>query len=204
MAEKTLTKEGRAAKTVTIYEALCKFQAKLPTVEKKRQSYQFKYADLTDIWDAIRKPLTDNGLSVIQLIDTDDSGNTYVITKLCHVSGECIESRTMVAFTAKKPQELGALFTYNRRYALSAMLGIVSDEDVDSPKNSNVKYEEQPYSEPVISKEQLVELETLINGFSDIRDAMVKGYGRLANIKAKDFNNVCKVVKKRIEDKTKE
>jgi len=50
-------------------KALAKAQASIKGAVKDSQNPFFKssYADLESVWDACRKPLTDNGLSVVQI-----------------------------------------------------------------------------------------------------------------------------------------
>lgn len=188
-----------------IYEALCKFQAVMPAVEKTRQGYNFIYCDLADIWLAIRKPLTDNGLSVMQLIQSDDNGNNYMVTRLCHTSGESIESKTLMVFQAKKLTEVGSAYSYYRKYSLSAILGIVSDQDVDAKVEKQEQIYEKKEVQKVqkiqnVSKEQLTIIEELINGHSSIRARMTKAYGSLDKIKADNFSTVITAIKKLIAD----
>jgi hypothetical protein len=49
--------------------ALAKFQANCPTIEKKKDNpfFKSKYAALDDIINAIRKPLSNVGLSFVQI-----------------------------------------------------------------------------------------------------------------------------------------
>ena len=185
-------------KKENIYVALCKMQAELTAIEKKRSGYNFKYADLSDIWTMIRKPLSSNGFSLVQLVQSEE-GSTYIITKLMHISGECIESKTLMEFTTKKIQDVGSAITYYRRYALSSMLAIVSDQDVDSLTKQEDAYQKvQPVK---ISAEQLQDIETLINGHEDIRQRMLKAYGSLNNISVKNYNEVIRTIQKLITDK---
>lgn len=180
-------------------KAFCKAQASFKTVEKRRQGYNFVYADLSDIWDMIRKPLADNGLSIIQCIDCIE-GRNHVVTCLLHTSGQYVEAKTLVEFTAKKFQDVGTALTYYRRYALSAMLGIVSDQDVDDKlEKQNEIYEE---TKNVVSPKQLDTIEGLINGHDDIRQRMLKTYGgELKNIPAEHYKTVVSAIKKIIADK---
>ena len=183
-----------------IYVSLCKLQSQFTTVEKKRKGYQFMYADLADIWAVIRKPLADNGFSLVQLVETIE-GRNYIITKLFHVSGECIESKTLIEFTAKKFQEVGSSITYYRRYALSAMLGIVSDQDVDDTPQSVDIYEKTAL--PTISGEQVKIIEALINGHENIRRRIVGEYKSIGNILVSDYTKVINAINKLIADKEK-
>lgn len=202
-----MTTKHKTPDTMSIYESLCKFQSQLTTVEKNRQGYNFKYADLTDIWDMMREPLANNGFSIVQLVQSEDNA-TYIITKLIHVSGECIESKTLMNFSAKKFQDVGTAITYYRRYALSAMIGIVSDDDVDAKQHEGDKdvYEPQKPLPPkirYIDANQLKIIETLINGHEDIRSKMLGVYTSLNEIPADAFDNVIKSINVHLKDKEK-
>jgi hypothetical protein len=199
-----MTKQEKSVNEKTndsIYVALYKMQGSLTAVKKERQGYNFRYADLSDIWKVIRKPLSDNGLSLIQLVHSEE-GRNYIITRLYHVSGEMIESKTLIEFTATKFQEVGTALTYYRRYALSAMLGIVSDDDVDDNLENGKKiYEKQ--KDPTISTQQLKVIEDLINGHEDIRLRINKSFGNTKNIPLPEYTKVVKTIKQLIEDKEK-
>ena len=60
-----------------------------------------------------------------------------VETVLLHESGECV--RTTLALPARDvtAQALGSLITYLRRYALSALTGVVGDQDDDDAEASD-------------------------------------------------------------------
>lgn len=100
--------------------------------------FRSKYADLASVWEVARKPLADNGLSVIQLPSAE--GNiVHLQTILLHSSGQFISSiLTMVAKDAS-PQAIGSCLTYERRYALSSIVGIASEIDDDGNGATIVK-----------------------------------------------------------------
>lgn len=89
-----------------------------------------KYADLAAIIEAVRKPLTNNGLSFVQLTEGSDTGVT-VTTRLLHVSGESVSSSLWLPVAQKTPQAYGSALTYAKRYSLSALVGIAADVDDD-------------------------------------------------------------------------
>lgn len=111
------------------------YTAKVET--RKGGSYSFNYADLAAYLDVCRKPLTENGLAVVQ--SPTALGNVVTVTTmLCHASGQFIESDPFPLTVAFKepgevatPQEIGSAVTYARRYALSAILGMASEADDD-------------------------------------------------------------------------
>lgn len=90
--------------------------------------FRSKYADLASVIDAIRKPLSDNGLSFVQSTYMAD-GMPGVKTLLLHTSGQWISSSCVIKPSKMDPQGMGSALTYARRYALSAIVGIAQDDD---------------------------------------------------------------------------
>ena len=89
---------------------------------------ELKYADLAAVMDVIREPLAKNGLAFTQFPITDANGVT-VLTRLMHESGEYLEASLWLPVPLKTPQGYGSSITYARRYGLSAMLGVASEDD---------------------------------------------------------------------------
>jgi hypothetical protein len=110
--------------------ALSKAQASITGALKDSANpfFKSKYADLASCWDACRKPLTDNGLAVIQTIEAGE-GRAVLVTTLCHASGEWIKSYCPILTKDDSPQALGSAITYSRRYALAAMCGLAQIDD---------------------------------------------------------------------------
>lgn len=114
--------------------ALAKAQAIIKNAPKdntaKAGAYSYNYATLAGTWEACRKALTDNGLSVAQPVETDGPA-VRVTTILLHASGQWIsETLTMVAKDSM-PQSIGSAITYGRRYGFGAMVGVATEEDDD-------------------------------------------------------------------------
>ena len=120
--------------------ALCNMQKidLLAIQDSDNPFHNAKYADLASVWAAIRKPLTDNGLAVIQTTEPYPGGIT-VVTTLVHVSGETFTSRLSCEVPEPRPdknghikpsiQGLGSTITYLRRYSLAAMVGVAPIDD---------------------------------------------------------------------------
>jgi ssDNA-binding Zn-finger/Zn-ribbon topoisomerase 1 len=120
--------------------ALCNMQKVdlLAVTDSDNPFHNAKYADLASVWAAIRKPLTDNGLAVIQTTEQYPQGIT-VVTTLVHISGETFTSRLSCEVPKSKPdkngqikpnvQGLGSTITYLRRYSLAAMVGVAPIDD---------------------------------------------------------------------------
>lgn len=114
--------------------ALVKAQSEMGTAIKDSNNPFFKssYADLQSVWEAIREPLANNGLSVTQLLNYVD-GKPTLQTLLLHSSGQFIGSEVTIPLTKSDPQSLGSAITYMRRYSLAAIVGLYQvDDDAES------------------------------------------------------------------------
>ena len=114
-------------------EALAKVQGSMSAaaMDGNNPHFRSRYATLTSVWDACRKPLTDNGLSAVQSFRVDDNGLLLLVTKLIHTSGEWMVSEYPITPVKNDPQGLGSAVTYARRYTLSSIVGVVADDDDD-------------------------------------------------------------------------
>jgi hypothetical protein len=109
--------------------ALAKAQAAFPPIVRDKEvavrSYSYKYAPLDAILAAVRDPLATNGLAIAQLLEGPD-----LVTLLLHESGSTLQARTPLP-PWEGVQQYGSMVTYIRRYALTAMLGIATEDDDD-------------------------------------------------------------------------
>jgi hypothetical protein len=136
-------------------EALSEAQKDFEAVPKKADNpfFRSKYADLPTIVQAATPILAKYGLSVTQLLDFDGE-NDLLTTRLMHASGQWIQSEARLHIRDAKgnlrldPQGLGSAVTYYRRYAYSAILGIVTEEDDDGNKSSSQAAERPPKAQP--------------------------------------------------------
>jgi hypothetical protein len=112
--------------------ALAKAQGQFPAVTKDSAvntgKYGYRYADLASYLDAIRQPMAANGLAIIQAPYITGDGVT-VTTMLAHASGQWIQNDLSMPVTDSRPQTLGAIITYCRRYSLTAMLNLAAEDD---------------------------------------------------------------------------
>lgn len=111
--------------------SLAKAQSEIKGAVKDSVNPFFKrnYADLESVWDAVRVPLSQNGLSVVQTTSFTPECGTCVITTLLHSSGQWIEGTLPIAAVKNDPQSIGSAITYSRRYALAAMVGVYQTDD---------------------------------------------------------------------------
>lgn len=140
--------------------ALCKCQSELTAAKKRSENPFFKssYADLSEIWDAARKPLADNGLSVVQTMD-GSNGDVVIVTTLLHNSGQWIRGRLPIHPVKNDPQAVGSAITYGRRYSLSAIIGLVTEADDDGESAMDRGKKEDPQ----ITEDQLLTITTLMS-----------------------------------------
>lgn len=126
--------------------ALAKAQGQLKPAIKDSENPHFKskYADLGAVWEACRKPLSDNGLSIVQMpTDSSEPGRVALTTMLLHTSGEYLISTCSSRLQQDSAQGVGSALTYLRRYALAAMVGIVADIDDDGNAASQPAQQQQ-------------------------------------------------------------
>jgi ERF superfamily len=111
--------------------ALAKAQAKIKGAVKDSANPFFKssYADLQSVWDAIREPLSSNGLAVIQTTATNPAGGLDLVTTLAHSSGQWIEGRFPILPLKNEPQAVGSATSYARRYSLASIVGVYQTDD---------------------------------------------------------------------------
>ena len=133
----------------TIYSALVKFQSQLRPVNKDSENPFFKssYADLSSILQAVVPLLTANDLAVIQPMRVEN-GDTILITRIIHSSGEFIQSEMILPVHAD-PQKFGSLITYYKRYQLQAILGVSTKDEDDDANFASDKYQpKSSHSQP--------------------------------------------------------
>ncbi|MGP1491608.1 MAG: ERF family protein [Treponema sp.] len=132
--------------------ALVAVQSELPTMPKNTPAYGYKYADLDTITQTIKPILHKHGIAYLQSIGGLSQELMTLTTRVFNTKGQYIEDTAVLpVITSTKnnaAQTLGMSITYMRRYALCAMLGITSDEDVDANTES------VPQKQPHNSKKQ--------------------------------------------------
>ncbi len=114
--------------------ALSKAQGEMQAAIKDKVNPFFKssYADLGSVWDAARPVLSKYGLCVMQTTElAPDRNQVIMVTTLAHTSGQWMKSYLPLNPSKNDSQGMGAAITYLRRYSLSAIVGVVCDEDDD-------------------------------------------------------------------------
>ena len=153
----------KSPETKNVIGALIKAQAEMPkniAFDSKNPYYNSQYASLGAVINAVGPVLARHGLNVLQL-PASESFAVGLASVIIHESGEWISSKILVPIQASGnvAQEAGKAITYLRRYSLSAICGVYSDEDNDG-------------NEPV--KKQSTEESHADNGF----DSAAEDYSR--------------------------
>lgn len=120
--------------------ALSKTQAALPKIVRNKTvkvrsgggSYDFTYASLDNILESVKPHLAKNGLSLAQSMITLTENYHVLVTRLLHESGQWIEVEVPAKIVAPGMQPVGSAITFARRYGISAVLALVTDDDDDA------------------------------------------------------------------------
>ncbi|HDC5635132.1 TPA: ERF family protein [Staphylococcus aureus] len=166
---------NKSETVVEINKAMVAFrkEVKQPLKDKNNPFYKSKYVPLENVVEAIDKAATPHGLSYTQWALNDVDGRVGVATMLMHESGEYIEYNPVFMNAEKNtPQGAGSLISYLKRYSLSAVFGITSDQDDDgneaSGKNNNPKQQTRTQwasSETIgILRKEVIDFTNLIKG----------------------------------------
>lgn len=121
--------------------ALAKAQAEFPLIAKTKTAhiqtkggsmFSYDYADLAVLIGAVRPALAKYELAFSQFPEYED-GFLKLTTILMHSSGQYLINVFRTRVSADDLKAVGTAITYIRRYSLSAILGVASDEDKDDP-----------------------------------------------------------------------
>lgn len=116
---------------INISQALLASQKKIGSAKKGAENpfFHSKYADLGSVMEACKDALNENGITILQPIDSDEHG-VYVETTLLHESGEWISASMRIAPKSEtNPQDQGSAISYARRYSLQSMVFIPAEDD---------------------------------------------------------------------------
>lgn len=165
--------------------ALSKAQGEMQAAIKDKVNPFFKssYADLGSVWDAARPVLSKYGLCIMQTTEmVADGSKIIMVTTLAHTSGQWVKSYLPLNPSKNDSQGVGAAITYLRRYSLSAIVGVVCDDDDDGEtavgrgKHQNIQTPKQNNQFPKqdiqgdnerIGKTEIIALTTLIENLDE-------------------------------------
>ena len=170
--------------TTTHIKALSKVQKDLKHAKKDDKGAFGKYADLATVYDAIKTPLASNGFAYChEMINTED-GTLYVETHLLHESGGSFKTRLPIINQKRDMQGLGSAITYAKRYGISMIVGLASEEDDNGKRagtgNVNNSVKAKPISNLVIKTREgegkVKSLDGAVMQFNSILKAQMEKY----------------------------
>lgn len=91
-------------------------------------AFKSKYADLSEVVEAVVPALNNAGIGVMQF-PAFDGEMAAVTTIFLHESGASVTGILHLRPSKLDPQGAGSAFTYGRRYSLMAMSGVAPEDD---------------------------------------------------------------------------
>ncbi len=183
---------------MTVYRALAAARAEFPPIKKDRSAYNYKYADLSTVMDAVTPILRKHQLEIVQTVQMDRLDTTLYWIDDDAITDDSIACSLPLPTDAAS-QALGSAITYARRYSIVTLLGLVTEDDDDGeaaspPPSASPRTQSRPSpaSSPAKADEWIAftEAHTEIdwvkaahsdNGF--VKQVLVKGaqYGTLTD-----------------------
>lgn len=115
-------------------EAMIQVQQKLsPALKDSENTFtNSRYATLHSIMNACRDALLEHGIWLTQYPVSVEVNQLGLVTKIVHAeTGQWQASLLTMPLPKNDPQGYGSAMTYARRYGLSALIGIVTENDDD-------------------------------------------------------------------------
>jgi len=109
--------------------ALLEAQKNIKVALKDANNPHFKsrYADLASVFDACKDALNNAGIVFVQA--PSSTKNEVTITTTLFSQGEWLACQLTAPLSKYDAQSVGSAITYLRRYSLSSIAGVVSDDD---------------------------------------------------------------------------
>lgn len=116
----------------SLAKALAAARSQFSPVKKdcKNPFFNSKYADLSNVLDAVTPALSKNGLALTQLVSRGDTG-PIITSMLVHESGEWISEALEIPAAKQDAQGMGSATTYGRRYGAAGLLSVAAEDDDD-------------------------------------------------------------------------
>lgn len=128
------------------------------TVARKTQGYGYKYADLQEIIKTLQPHCVEQNIAVVQQIHMQDYETTspaLILRVLDTSSSESIMiSEMQLPIEGIKPQDVGKLITYYRRYQLLAAFGLASEDDDAASFDKSPQRNPQPKNNDTPASQQ--------------------------------------------------
>lgn len=122
-----------STETAELAKALLNVQRQMSPATKdgKNPFTKSSYATLNSVMESCRDALLNNNIWLCQyLVPVETPDCIGLMTKLTHTeSGQWQSSLAVVPLPKSDPQGMGSAITYSRRYSITAMLGMVTEDD---------------------------------------------------------------------------
>jgi len=121
----------RSASIAKLTAAVTEFAKQVGPIRKGADNpfFHSRYADLASIIEATSDVLAEHGLAVLTIPEIFDQGQGVRVT-LSHITGEWIEGRMLLTPAKDRdPQSVGSAITYARRYIISMVLNLATEDD---------------------------------------------------------------------------
>lgn len=124
------------SKEVSINEKLFNLQQEIGTISKDASNpfYKSKYFDINSLIKQLQPLLKKHKLLLLQPIEED-----MVVSKLICINGTGGVISGLKLPEISDPQKLGSCITYYRRYTLSSLLGLQSEDDDGNAASSKTE-----------------------------------------------------------------
>ena len=132
------------------------------------RQYQYSYATLDTVIDAVRLPLARNGIVETQLQNGDQ-----LEVLLIHASGQWMRASMPLRMLDESQQAMASAITTARRIALQSMLGIAAEDDDDGSAGAGNEISNagwQPRADGDEESPAIVRMARAARGIGDARD----------------------------------
>lgn len=152
---------------------------------KRNEHFRSKYAELSDVIDAVMPALNEHGFSVLQPVAVNNAGNVCVTTMVLHKSGQWLRSTLQMKPVKPDPQGVGSAITYARRYALQAVAGVAPEDDDGNGASlpdrrqetkrpveqaASTPFDAEPHDEPTNYRADMDQIITLARGCKSVEN----------------------------------
>lgn len=122
-----------------IYQKMSKIQGMNLVIKKNKKAHSYKYATLDKIMETLNPILHENGLLVTHEIGLDSDNKQFLETKVINIDNpnETITNKTYIKEGVTLQGQnvlmvLGSQITYFRRYHVTSIFGLSTEEDTDA------------------------------------------------------------------------
>lgn len=195
---------NRSESIAELASALAKFQEVVTNPSNSKTvntgKFSYNYSPLDEILSLIRPLLSKEGLSIVQAPVMKD-GLVGVTTTLLHKSGEWMEFEPILLKLDKQSaQGAGSAITYSRRYAISSILGISSEDDDDAnsiePAQENSKASTYTSNAKPLSEAQIKRLHAIAGSANvdadTVKDQVKRKYNKeVSELTKTEYDAAC-------------